>query len=104
MLKGMFTGSTVVLTGVGGEGQVGEVVSRAFADLGASLVLVDRTADKVEARARVIVETGRLARGYACDLSDPDALSALVARVTADHGDSVRALVHMAGGFAMSGP
>jgi 3-oxoacyl-[acyl-carrier protein] reductase len=102
----MYSGSTVVLTGVGAEGQVGEVVARAFADLGASLVLVDRTAEKVEARAADVVRagSGRAARGYACDLTNAEALAALVAQVTANHGDKVHALVHMAGGFAMSGP
>ncbi len=100
----MFSGSTVVLTGVGAEGQVGEVVARAFADLGASTVLVDRTKEKVEARAAAIASAGLLARGYACDLTNADDVAQLVARVTADHGDKVRALVHMAGGFGMSGP
>ena len=47
----MDSDSTVVLTGVGGAGQVGETVAAAFGKLGASLVLVGRTAEKVEARA-----------------------------------------------------
>lgn len=100
----MFTGSTVVLTGVGGEGQVGEVVAKAFAEQGASLVLVDRTAEKVEARAAAIVALGHTARGYACDLTNADDVTALAHRVRAEHGDRLQALVHMAGGFAMSGP
>src|SRR5436190_1560558 len=100
----MYTGATVVLTGVGAEGQVGEVVARAFADLGASLVLVDRTTEKVEARAADIERRGHPARGYACDLTNAEGLAALVGQVTANHGDTVHALVHMAGGFAMSGP
>ncbi|HTE48223.1 MAG TPA: SDR family oxidoreductase [Gemmatimonadaceae bacterium] len=100
----MFTGSTIVLTGVGGEGQVGEVVAQAFAEQGASLVLVDRTADKVEARAAAIVASGHSARGYACDLTNADSVADLVDRVRANHGDTLHGLVHMAGGFAMSGP
>src|SRR6185369_2998090 len=99
----MYTDSTVVLTGVGAEGQVGEVVAQAFADLGASLVLVDRTAEKVEARAAAVKKAGHPAAGYACDLTSPRDVEALVARVRANHGDAVHALVHMAGGFAMSG-
>ena len=46
-----FRGSTVLLTGVGADGQVGQAVARAFARAGASLVLVDRTAANAEARA-----------------------------------------------------
>jgi 3-oxoacyl-[acyl-carrier protein] reductase len=100
----MFSNSTVLLTGVGAEGQVGEVVAKAFADQGASLVLVDRTAEHVNARADALKKTGAQARGYACDLTDAAAVDALAREVRANHGERLRALVHMAGGFAMSGP
>lgn len=100
----MYSGSTVVLTGVGAKGQVGEAVARAFADLGASLVLVDRTADKVQERVDEITGLGRAAHGYACDLTDERSVASLIDSVRRDHGDRVNALVHMAGGFAMSGP
>lgn len=100
----MFSNSTVLLTGVGAEGQVGEVVAKAFGDQGASLVLVDRTADNVNARAAALKKGGAQARGYACDLTDVAAVDALVKEVRANHGEKLRALVHMAGGFAMSGP
>ena len=100
----MFTGSSVLLTGVGGEGQVGEVVAQAFANLGASLILVDRTLEKAEARAAAVAKTGHTARGYACDLANSDAVAKLADAVRQNHGDRLRALVHMVGGFAMSGP
>ena len=100
----MDSGSIVVLTGVGAKGQVGEVVARAFAQAGASLVLVDRTSASVAERAAEIVDAGGKARGYACDLTNPDAVASLVVDVQRDHGDQIHALVHMAGGFGMSGP
>jgi NAD(P)-dependent dehydrogenase (short-subunit alcohol dehydrogenase family) len=100
----MFSGSTVVLTGVGAEGQVGEVVARAFADQRASLVLVDRHADKAAARAEALVAAGHQARGYGCDLADEQAIGELAMRVRREHGGRIHALVHMAGGFATSGP
>lgn len=100
----MDTGSTVVLTGVGAKGQVGEVVAKAFADLGASLVLVDRTTATAEERVADLAASGHAARGYACDLTNADAVASLIADVQRNHGDRVDALVHMAGGFAMSGP
>ena len=100
----MFAGSTVVLTGVGGEGQLGEVVARAFAELGAFTVLVDHTAEKAEARAAAINQAGFSARGYACDLTSVKDVERLVEQVIANHGSKARALVHMVGGFAMSGP
>lgn len=100
----MFTGTSILLTGVGGEGQVGEVVAKAFSDLGASLILVDRTMEKAEARAAAVAKTGHSARGYACDLANNDAVAELAATIRQNHGDRLRALVHMVGGFAMSGP
>ena len=100
---GIFSGSTIVLTGVGGEGQVGEAVAAAFARLDASLVLVDRTAAKAEARAEALRAEGRLAASYDCDLTDPAAVDALAGRVRQEHGEAVRAVVHMAGGFTASG-
>ena len=100
----MYSGSTVVLTGVGAKGQVGEAVARAFADLDASLVLVDRTAEKVQERVDELTRTGRAARGYACDLTNEASVASLVDGIRRDCGDRVHALVHMAGGFAMSGP
>jgi NAD(P)-dependent dehydrogenase (short-subunit alcohol dehydrogenase family) len=101
---GMFNGTTVLLTGVGVEGQVGEVVARTFADLGASLVLVDRTLENVTARAAALSAGGKSAHAYACDLSDRAAVDGFAEQVRADHGGGIKALVHMAGGFAMSGP
>lgn len=100
----MYSGSTVVLTGIGAKGQVGEAVARAFADLGASLVLVDRTADKVQERVDEITASGHSARGYACDLTDEASVASLADSVRRDCGERVNALVHMAGGFGMSGP
>jgi NAD(P)-dependent dehydrogenase (short-subunit alcohol dehydrogenase family) len=99
-----FSGSTVLVTGVGADGQVGQVVARAFAEQGASLVLVDRTADHVDARVNELTRDGLLAAGYPCDLTDGAAVNTLVGRIREKHGDAIDAFVHMAGGFAMSGP
>ena len=49
-----FSGRSVVLTGVGREGQVGEAVAAAFAGLGARVFLVDR--QESEARFRALEE------------------------------------------------
>lgn len=89
---------------MGAKGQVGEAVARAFADLGASLVLVDRTADKVQERVQEVTAMGHAARGYACDLTSEASVGSLVSDIRRDCGDRVNALVHMAGGFGMSGP
>lgn len=100
----MYSGATVLLTGIGAEGQVGEVVAGAFAKMGAALVLVDRTPAHADALAARLVAGGTTAHAYACDLSDQVEVDSLADRVRANHGSGIKALVHMAGGFAMSGP
>ena len=47
---------------------------------------------------------GADAFGYSADLSDPDDVSRLVDQIQREHGQSLNAVVHAAGGFAMSGP
>jgi len=97
-------GRSVVLTGVGREGQVGEVVARAFADRGARVFLVDRMEDQVRARSDALIAAGLRSAAPAADLSDAAAVDALAARVRDATSGRVHALVHLAGGFAASGP
>ena len=97
-------GRGVVLTGVGREGQVGEAVARAFADRGARVFLVDRDENQVRARSEALVAAGLRSAALAADLSDPAAVEALAARIRDATGGRVHALVHLAGGFAASGP
>jgi len=98
-----FAGRSVVLTGVGREGQVGEAVARAFADLGARVFLVDRQESEARARADALVAAGRRAAGLGVDLTDENAVSALAERVRDATGGRVHAVVHLAGGFVSSG-
>ena len=93
-----------ILTGVGREGQVGEAVAQAFARRGDRLALVDRDPSGVAARAEALRATGATVTAHACDLTDPAAVARVLAEVRAAHGDAAGALVHVAGGFAMSGP
>jgi NAD(P)-dependent dehydrogenase (short-subunit alcohol dehydrogenase family) len=92
-----------LLTGVGREGQVGEVVARAFAERGATVLLVDRQVEQAEARARVLGEQRFRASAYGCDLTSAEQVAQLVARVRREHGERLDALVNMAGGFLPSG-
>lgn len=93
----------VLLTGAGREGQVGEIVARTLADAGATVLLVDRTAETARARATALSAAGFRASSFGCDLADAGAVDALVDRVRTQHGDQLSALVHVAGGFALSG-
>ena len=99
-----FAGRSVVLTGVGRAGQVGEAVATAFAELGARVFLVDRQETEARARADTLVAAGRRAAGLGVDLTDETGVAALAERVRDATGGRVYALVHLAGGFTMSGP
>jgi NAD(P)-dependent dehydrogenase (short-subunit alcohol dehydrogenase family) len=98
------SGRSIVLTGVGREGQVGETVARTFAERGARVFLVDRMEDQVRARSDALLAAGLRSAALAADLSDPAAVDALAARVRDATSGRVHALVHLAGGFAASGP
>jgi 3-oxoacyl-[acyl-carrier protein] reductase len=98
------SGRSVVLTGVGREGQVGEAVARAFAERGARVYLVDRTENEARARSDALNAAGLRSAALSADLSDPAAVEALATRVREATGGRVHALVHLAGGFAASGP
>lgn len=95
--------SVVLITGVGREGQVGEVVAQRFAEQGASLLLVDRREEQAAARAAPLRDAGHRVWSYGCDLADAPRVAALAASIRRDHGDRLRALVNLAGGFAAGG-
>ena len=90
--------TTVLLTGVGREGQVGEAVALAFAEGGARLALVDRTPENVERRAAALRAAGHDAHAFACDLTDPSQVQTMAEQVRGIVGD-VDTLVCAAGGF-----
>ena len=97
-------GRSVVLTGVGREGQVGEAVALAFAERGARVFLVDHSEPNVRARAEALVARGLRAASLAADLTDPAAATAVADRVREATSGRVHGVVHLAGGFAASGP
>lgn len=99
-----FQGRNVVITGVGRPGQVGEAVAAAFVGRGARVLLVDRQAAQSSARAEALVASGRQALAFSADLSDVAAVTQLATEVRDATGGLVHALVHVAGGFSMSGP
>ena len=93
----------VLLTGAGREGQVGETVAHALAERGATLLLVDRNPDQARERAAALTSSGFRAFPFGCDLADEASVNELSGRIRRDHGDRLSALVHAAGGFALSG-
>lgn len=97
-------GSTVILTGVGRRGQVGEVVAAAFADHGVSLVLIDRDADGVKERAADISRQGSAAHPFACDLTNAAETGDVAGKIGELVPSGVAAVVHMAGGYVDGAP
>jgi NAD(P)-dependent dehydrogenase (short-subunit alcohol dehydrogenase family) len=93
-----------LLTGVGRSGQVGEAVAARLSAEGYSLLLVDRNATEVEARAAEARAKGGQAQAFSADLSSEAAVSVLTAQIALISNGSLGAFVHMAGGFAVTGP
>lgn len=103
-MNGEFRSRTIVLTGFGRPGQVGEALAQTFAQAGANLILVDRDTSDAEPRVAQLRSLGVHAHHFPCDLSDVGAVAALVARIGSLAAQGVHALLCVAGGFAMSGP
>jgi NAD(P)-dependent dehydrogenase (short-subunit alcohol dehydrogenase family) len=97
-------GRSVVLTGVGREGQVGELVARTFAECGARVFLVGRNDAQVTARSDALVAAGLRSAALSADLADAASVDRLAARIRDATGGRLHALVHLAGGFSASGP
>ncbi len=98
-----FENTVIVITGVGREEQVGDAVAHAFAAEGGSLALLDLNAQALSARATALRTAGARVSTYPCDLTDVTQVTTIAAQVRAEY-DRVDALVHVAGGFAVSGP
>ena len=98
-----FADSLIVITGVGREEQVGDAVAHAFAAEGASLALLDLNAQALSARATALRATGARVSSYPCDLTDVNQVTTVAEQVRSAFG-RIDAFVHVAGGFAVSGP
>lgn len=99
-----FSGSTVILTGVGRRGQVGEVVAAEFGGMGANLVLIDRDAEGVNERAADIAGRGWKAHPFSCDLTNATETGDVAERISRLAPSGVAAVVHMAGGYVEGAP
>lgn len=78
---------------------IGRACALRLARTGHAVALVDR--DAPDASLAEIAEAGGQARGYVCDLTQPDAIAATVAKVVADLG-GVDILVNNAGRYDLT--
>jgi NAD(P)-dependent dehydrogenase (short-subunit alcohol dehydrogenase family) len=91
-------GKVAIITGVSGDGQVGQAVAQAFAKEGAKLVLVSRRAEKLNARAEEVEALGTEVLAVPTDLTDEAQVNDLVQQ-TLDRFGRVDVLVNLAGGL-----
>ena len=92
---GLFAGQTVVVTGAGSG--IGRCTAHELAALGAHVVLIGRTAAKLDAVAAEIRADGGDASQASCDIRDEDAVKAVVAGIVGARG-RIHGLVNNAGG------
>lgn len=92
---GLFAGQTVIVTG-GGSG-IGRCTAHELANLGASVALVGRRVEKLQAVQAEITQAGGQASIHACDIRDEAGVQAMIAEVIAQHG-KIDGLVNNAGG------
>lgn len=91
----LFDGQTIIVTG-GGSG-IGRCTAHELARLGATVALVGRKPEKLDAVKREIVEDGGRAITFVCDIRDETAVIVMVDGVIAETG-RIDGLVNNAGG------
>ncbi|WP_319524897.1 SDR family oxidoreductase [uncultured Desulfosarcina sp.] len=87
-------GKIVVITG--GAAGIGREMALAFAQEKSRLALLDIDPDQLEATVSELTRQGAAANGYRCDVSDPESVSQVAAKVLEDFGH-VDVLVNNAG-------
>lgn len=102
-MGGVLVGKVAIVTGVSRPGQIGQAVAQAFAAEGASLALVARTRENVEARAKEVQGAGGIALPIAADLTDEAQVQAMVDQVVTRYG-RIDILVNLAGGLTRRKP
>ncbi|WP_027091457.1 SDR family NAD(P)-dependent oxidoreductase [Cohnella thermotolerans] len=90
----MFEERTVVITGAAGG--IGRVLSRAYAEKGAAVLLTDLPGEEGEALARSLAQEGSRAEFYGADLSKPESAAHIMEAATEAFG-SVDVLINNAG-------
>jgi NAD(P)-dependent dehydrogenase (short-subunit alcohol dehydrogenase family) len=91
-------GKVAIVTGVSGDGQVGQAVAKALAENGAALAICARTQGKLEARAQELRQTGARVLAVPGSLTDEAQVKRLIDGAMKEYG-RIDILVNLAGGL-----
>ena len=81
----------------GATGDIGQAIARALARQGASITLLARSVDRLEALAASMEDDGAVVQTAACDVTDIEQVSATAERVQSETGD-LDIIINNAGG------
>jgi NAD(P)-dependent dehydrogenase (short-subunit alcohol dehydrogenase family) len=95
--KGCYDGQTVIVTG-GGTG-LGKGIALEFARLGATVAILSRKQEHLDAGVAAVEATGARALAVATDIRQPESVAAAFERVTAAHGMPTVLVNNAAGNF-----
>ena len=95
---GLLKGKQILVTG-GGTG-LGEVMTEAYAQLGATVYICGRRANVAEETAKRLSDTiGAKVRGFGCDIRVPEAVDEMIAQIWSDGGALTGLVNNAAGNF-----
>ncbi len=97
-------GRSVLITGVGKPGQLGEALLQAFAERGDTVYATGRTLSDVEALVTNVRQRGGKAYAFAADLANDNEVEKLMTDVGAATNGKLDVLVNAAGKFKPFGP
>lgn len=96
--SGLLNGKRILVTG-GGTG-LGEVMTEAYAELGATVYICGRRAGVLDDTAkRISDKTGAVVKGIACDIRVAEAVDDMIARIWSDGGALTGLVNNAAGNF-----
>jgi NAD(P)-dependent dehydrogenase (short-subunit alcohol dehydrogenase family) len=91
-------GKVAIVTGVSGDGQVGQAVAKALAENGAQLAICARKQSNVEARAKELRDAGARVFAMVGSLTDEGQVQRLIDGTVSEYG-RIDVLVNLAGGL-----
>src|SRR4029078_3567153 len=91
-------GKVAIITGVSGEGQVGQAVAKALAENGAQLAICARKQSNVDARAKELRDASAHVFAMVGSLTDEDQVQRLIDGTVGEYG-RIDILVNLAGGL-----